>query len=122
MELEIKRQALGLLCFFGLGLVLGLVYDLLRPIRYRLKNSFVTDFIFCAAGAGATFFLSMGSGRLGLWEILICLLSFCLYINLLSPVILPSILKIFELISGLFYSIARNLKKFTFNVKKVLYK
>lgn len=118
MELEIRQQALGLLCFFCLGLALGLLYDLLRPIRYRCKRAFIPDFVFCTLAAAAAFLLSMQSGRPETWNILLCLAAFCLYINLISPVILPIILQIFEGIYRLLYSIVQNLKIFTLNVKK----
>lgn len=118
MELEISRQALSLLCFFGLGLTLGLVYDLLRPIRYLSRLALAADILFCAAGAGACFYLAMASGRAGVWEIMAAGLGFCLYINLASPVILPIVLEISGLISRLFYSLGKKYKKFALIVKK----
>lgn len=93
MEISITAQALSLACFLGLGLMLGLVYDLLRPLRYGLKKEFIWDFLFCAMGAALCFLLAMSSGKAGLWEIMSAGLAFCLYINFLSPGILPVFMK-----------------------------
>jgi len=93
MGVSIYAQSLSLCLFLALGLGLGLLYDLIRPARYG-GLPLLWDGIFCAAAAGAVFLLSMGSGRIGIWDIMAILLSFCLYINFLSPFLLPPLLKL----------------------------
>ncbi len=94
MEISLYEQGLSLMCFALLGLGLGLLYDLLRPMRYSGGPAILWDGLFCAAAAAGCFVLSMNSGRLGQWELAAALLLFCLYINLLSPLLLPYILGI----------------------------
>ncbi len=118
METNLLDQALSLLCFALLGLGLGLLYDLLRPLRYAGKHAFLWDGSFCAAAAAGIFFLSMGSGRLGLWDITAALLSFCLYINLLSALILPGILGISKTMHNCYENIVLYAKKLQEKAKK----
>ena len=75
MALSIRGQALSLLLACGLGLVLGLLYDMLRPIRRRGGDT-LWDGLFCLCAAGAAFFLAMRaeSGVLGTGELLMSLL------------------------------------------------
>jgi cell division protein FtsB len=110
MELSISEQAMSLLCFAGLGLGLGLAYDLLRLPRYRLKMALLWDGLFCALAAAGSFTLSMRSGRLGTWELLLTLGTFCLYINFISKWVFPEICQIFRL----FGRVVRFLEKNTF--------
>jgi hypothetical protein len=121
MELSIAGQAMGLLCFAAYGLAMGLVYDLLRPMRYRGKGAFLLDLCFCALGAAACFMLSMESGKAGLWNIMCALLGFCLYIRHLSPMILPIFTGIFNKILAIPCQVNNTLKSFKF-LKKILYK
>ena len=46
MEVSISAQALSLLSFGALGLGLGLVYDLLRLLRYGLSLALLWDGLF----------------------------------------------------------------------------
>ena len=114
MELSISEQAMSLLCFAGLGLGLGLAYDLLRLPRYRLKMTTLWDGLFCALAAAGCFTLSMRSGRLGTWEILLTPALFCLYINFISKWVFPEICQIFRL----FGRVVRFLEKKYFFCKK----
>ena len=111
-------QALSLLCFACLGLGLGILYDLLRPFRYYCQAGIFWDALFCAAGAGGFFALSMRSGRLELWTMAAALLLFCLYINLLSPLLLPLFLGIFNSMHDLCVFILQGSKKLQISVKK----
>ena len=121
MELSIAEQAMSLLCFACLGLGLGLLYDLLRPMRYRGKGAFLLDFGFCAAAAAACFMLSMESGKAGLWNIMCALLGFCLYIRNLSPLLLPIFMGIFNKARFLTRQAKNTIKSFKY-LKKILYK
>ena len=121
MEISIAEQAISLLCFACLGLGLGLLYDLLRPMRYRGKGAFLLDLGFCAAGAAACFMLSMESGKAGLWNIMCALLGFCLYICNLSPVLLPLFMGSFDWLLRRVAQVRNALKNLNF-LKKILYK
>ena len=90
MELSIRAQAVSLLLACGLGAGLGLLYDLLRPIRRRFGNGF-WDFLFCLCSAVLAFLFAMRSenGTLGAGEVLLALLGLLLYFQLLSPILLP---------------------------------
>jgi len=118
MELSIGTQALRLGLFSLLGLGLGLFYDSLRPIRYLSKCSVIWDGIFCLLAAAGCFILSMDSGRLGLWELMAALLLFCLYINFLSPFLLPPYLKCFKTFGRICSLLSDKIKKTSGFAKK----
>ena len=90
MGLEIRAEALSLLLAGGLGAGLGLLYDLLRPLRQRGGESF-WDLLFCVTAAGAAFLFAMRAenGVLGTGEMLLSLTGLLLYLWCLSPLLLP---------------------------------
>ena len=90
--MSISSQLTELLRFALLGLGLGLLYDLMRPMRYSGKAALLWDGLFCAAAGVGCFVLSMARGRLGIWNLAATLMIFCAYINFLSPLLLPGIL------------------------------
>ena len=92
MGLPIRAQALSLLLALGTGAALGLLYDLLRPIRRRGRDA-VWDVLFCAASSSLFFLLALReeNGRLAGGQLLGGLLGFCLYLHLLSPLFLPTL-------------------------------
>lgn len=118
MELSISGQLLSLLLFAVLGLALGIIYDLLRPLRYFSHTGLIWDIIFCAAGAVGFFTLGMHSGRPDIWGIAAALICFCLYINLLSPLLLPVFLDIFKFMHKVQKSFFLSFRKLLFFVKK----
>lgn len=118
MELKISEQAISLLCFLALGFGLGIVYDLLRLLRYSVKKALVWDGLFCALGAAGCFCLAMDKGRLGVWEIVLALLGFCMYINGISKHVFPIIYHYFQTFSRICTVFG---KKILF-LKKVLFK
>ena len=65
MALSIRAQGLSLLLALGAGAALGLLYDLLRPLRRRSRDG-LWDLLFCAAAAACCFLLAMReeNGRL----------------------------------------------------------
>ena len=115
MELSITQQAMSLLYFSALGLALGLLYDLLRQLRYSWGRAILWDGLFCSVAAAGCFVLSMEQGKLGVWDILLTLALFCLYINYISGFIFPVIAHVF----GLFSSFVRFLVKKYFFIKKI---
>ena len=90
MGLDIRAQALSLLLALLLGAGLGLLYDLLRPIRRRGGNT-LWDLLFCLTAACLAFLFAMRAenGELGSGELLLSLLGLVLYMQLLSPLLLP---------------------------------
>jgi len=88
MELEISLQAVLLLQALLLGFLLALIYDLLRPLRYRAGKTGVVmlDLLFSIAAFFGAFSFAMGagSGRLGQWELCGILLGFLLYIHMIG--------------------------------------
>ena len=85
MGVDIRAQALSLLLGCALGAGLGLLYDLLRPIRHRGGEA-LWDLLFCLAAAAAAFLFAMRAenGVLGSGEVLACLAGLALYGQLLS--------------------------------------
>ena len=120
MALRIYTQILSLLLAFAGGVTLGLVYDLLRPIRRR-GTDLIWDLLFCIAAAALCFVFAMRSetGTLGTMDLAASLLALLLYFHLLSPVLFP-IFEKFVLILGVFFSKAQVLlKKVPLAAKKV---
>lgn len=113
MGLGIRAQAASLLFACAGGAGLGILYDLLRPIRHRGGDT-LWDLLFCVCAAGLAFLLAMRaeSGALGTGEIAFCLVGLLLYLWLLSPLLLPVFEKTAETIGAIF-------KKAQFIAKKV---
>ena len=88
LEIRNSAQALALLEALGIGALLGLAYDLLRPPRHRAGRltAAALDALFCAGAFWAAFCFAMasGSGRLGVWELAFMLLAFLGYMRWLS--------------------------------------
>lgn len=107
MELEIGKQAALLLRSLLLGLMLALIYDMLRPLRYRAgkAGALLLDLLFSAAAFFAAFSFAMGAGegKLGQWELCGILLGFLLYIQLVGDAferIFESLLQVLESVWG----------------------
>lgn len=80
-------QAALLLKSLLLGFLLALIYDMLRPLRYRAgKAGLLLDMLFSAAAFFCAFSFAMGagSGKLGQWELCGILLGFLMYIHLIG--------------------------------------
>ena len=92
MEQSIEGQALELLAFLLGGALLGLMYDMLRPIRRAAgRGGGALDVLFCALGGALFFTLAMrtGSGRMGTWSLAAAAVGFCMYMQTLSALLLP---------------------------------
>lgn len=113
MGQSIHAQAASLLFACAGGAGLGLLYDLLRPVRRRSGDT-LWDLLFCLCAAGLAFTLAMHaeSGMLGTGEIAFCLAGLLLYLWLLSPLLFPIFEKAAKTIGVLF-------KKTQFFTKKV---
>ncbi len=120
MELRLSAQGLSLLLSGAGGLGLGLFYDLLRPIRRRTAD-WLWDLLFCLGAALLCFCFAMRSesGRLGVWELGAALLGFCLYLNLLSPVLFPIFENFIRLFALILENIHLSLKKVSSFAKKL---
>ena len=100
MRVDLLRQAeaLGLAVLIGIGA--GLLYDLLRPPRWRLRAAaaFALDALFCFLCGAALFLyaMSLGDGRLGIGALAAAWTGFLAYHWLLSPRLLPLFVKIFQ--------------------------
>lgn len=89
---SIEGQALELLAFLFGGALLGLMYDMLRPIRRAAgRGGGALDVLFCALGGALFFALAMrtGSGRMGTWSLAAAAVGFCMYMQTLSALLLP---------------------------------
>ena len=89
---SIEGQALELLVFLLGGALLGLMYDMLRPIRRAAgRGGGALDVLFCALGGALFFALAMrtGSGRMGTWSLAAATVGFCMYMQTLSALLLP---------------------------------
>ena len=81
MGQSIEGQALELLAFLLGGALLGLAYDMLRPIRRAAgRGGGALDVLFCALGGALFFLLAMraGSGRMGTWSLAAAAVGVCM--------------------------------------------
>lgn len=118
MHVDPLYQAEALLLALGIGLGAGLLYDLLRPPRWRLRGlaAFGLDALFCL-GLGAALFvfaMSFGEGRLGLGALAAAWVGFLAYHRLLSPRLLPQFVKLFQHLDIMRARTKKNVKKFSF--------
>lgn len=88
METSVSLQAAAIGKAAVIGLVLGLLYDLLRPLRFRAGKvgAFLLDMLFCAASGTAAFFYAMGAGngRLGVCQLGAMTVGFLLYLYIIG--------------------------------------
>jgi len=129
MELELKNQAVLLLLSLLLGVLMALLYDLLRPLRYRVGKALalLLDMLFCAASFifAFTFAMGAGNGRLGQWELFGMLLGFLGYMHFLSNTFLRFfealtvlILRVISASKNLLKKVVLSAKFFFQNVRK----
>ena len=121
MELEIKGQLAALLLSLLMGAGMALVYDMIRPLRYRVNalGVFILDAVFCVVIFFMAFSFGMKAcgGRLGQWELCGMLLGFVAYVHFISD----NFYKIFDAWLGLIWRGAgetiKIIKKAVFYIK-----
>lgn len=122
MRVDPLRQGLALLAAALLGLGAGLLYDLLRPPRWRLRAAaaFALDALYCFLCGAALFLFAMswGEGRLGLAALVAAWAGFLAYHWTLSPLLLPFFVKVFQYLDATFKKSKEIYKKIQFSAKK----
>ena len=86
MRLPGDGSAAALVQALLLGLALGLLYDLLRPLRHHAGRAApLLDLLFSLLAGAAAFLFAMRApdGRMGLWELAAALAGFSLWEHLL---------------------------------------
>lgn len=125
MGQSIEGQVLELLAFLLGGAMLGLVYDMLRPIRRAAgRGGGALDVLFCAAGGALFFLLAMrtGSGRMGTWSLAAAAVGFCMYMHTLSAVLLPAFTAVDTAAAGAARGCKKVIKKFRKYAKSIFQK
>lgn len=88
MEIALSRQAAALGAAFVLGVLLGLMYDFIRPFRRRASSgaALCIDVIYglCSGCGVFLYVMAAPGGRLGLWELTMSFLGFLAYTWFLS--------------------------------------
>ena len=122
MHIDPLRQGLALLAAACLGLGAGLLYDLLRPPRWRLRAAaaFALDVLYCLLLGAALFLFAMsfGEGRLGIGALAAAWTGFLVYHRTLSPLLLPLFSKVFQYLDGTREKLKNYLIKIQFFAKK----
>lgn len=122
MSLSVAHQGWALLLALAMGAGLGLAYDILRPGRRaggRLLGRLLDAAFALTAGVGLFLFaMAAGDGRLGTWELAAALVGFLLYMQLLSPLLLPPMEQFFRII----WKILEQTKELTKKVQNMLKK
>ncbi len=125
MGQSIEGQALELLAFLLGGAMLGLVYDMLRPIRRAAgRGGGALDVLFCALGGALFFLLAMrtGSGRMGTWSLAAAAVGFCMYMQTLSALLLPAFTAVDTAAAGAARGCKKVIKKFCKYAKSIFQK
>lgn len=118
MEIEIREQLSALVLSLLMGAGMALVYDMIRPFRYRLSrfSAALSDVFFCLVVFFLAFCFGMkaGNGRLGIWELCGMALGFTGYVYFISD----SFFRIFDMWLTLFEQWADTLIKL---IKKAIF-
>ena len=125
MGQSIEGQALELLAFLLGGALLGLAYDMLRPIGLAAgRCGRALDVLVCAAGGALFFLLAMrsGSGRMGTWSLAAAAVGFCMYMQTLSALLLPAFTAVDTAAAGAARGCKKVIKKFCKYAKSIFQK
>ena len=125
MGQSIEGQVLELLAFLLGGAMLGLVYDMLRPIRRAAgRGGGALDVLFCALGGALFFLLAMRSesGRMGTWSLAAAAVGFCMYMHTLSALLLPAFTAVDTAAAGAARGCKKVIKKFCKYAKSIFQK
>lgn len=107
------QQVINLLLFFALGVLLGIFYDLLTPLR-RSGGMLLAGFMdaaFSLCAAAFVFLLAMRfapDGRVGIWELSAAFSGFIVYINAFDRFVY----KFFQILFTLSYKLVKTTYKF----------
>ena len=119
MEIAVGAQALGLALAFVMGAALGVLYDMLRPLRRRSGRggAAALDVLYMLLCGVLSFMFDMsaGSGRLGVWELAATLAGFAGYMYTLSSAVFP-------LLDGAVAAIDRLLKRIKHRTENIIEK
>lgn len=119
MEIAVGAQALGLALAFVMGAALGVLYDMLRPLRRRSGRggAAALDVLYMLLCGVLSFMFAMsaGSGRLGVWELAATLAGFAGYMYTLSSAVFP-------LLDGAVAAIDRLLKRIKHRTENIIEK
>lgn len=101
-------------------MALGLLYDLLRPVRRHSKDT-LWDVLFCLCAAAGAFLFAMHApdGVLGTGEILLCGLGLLGYFHFFSPMFLPLFGKLDHIIGAIWIFTQNQGKKVLLSAKKL---
>lgn len=126
MRIDPLDQAHALLLALLIGVGAGLLYDLLRPLRWHGHGlgALLPDLLFCLTlGAGLfVYAMSLGDGRLGLGATAAAWLGFAAYHRLLSPRLLPLFVNVFQIMDNTSKYCKKTIKKCNFFKKSTLKK
>ena len=124
MAVDIRRQAAVLLLSLALGFGAGLLYDLLRPPRWRGRGRLALDLLFCLYLGVGFFLLAMayGDGRAEPAAFAAAAAGFLLYRAWLSPLLLPIFVKIFQFLEHSVKGVRKETKKILILLKKFFQK
>ena len=120
MELYVSRQLLQLACSAAVGLGIGLVYDLFRILRRRLKADAIFDALFwmCCLAALFTLGMDMGGGALHIFMLAFAALGVAAYMLLMSAAVMAVLDRIARIISRALRPLKKLEKFFSKVVKK----
>ena len=116
MEISLSKQAAALGAAFVLGVLLGLMYDFIRPFRRRASAgaALCMDVIYglCSGCAVFLYVMAAPGGRLGLWELTVTLFGFLGYTWTLSDIVYRLTDGIYSIVAGFAARLKNILKKF----------
>lgn len=120
MELDVSKQLIQLGASWLAGFAIGLLYDIFRVLRQKIKASALLDGLFCLAALFALFTLGMsvGGGSLHIFMLAFFVLGFASYMLLISDVVLMLLNKIALIIGKALAPIVKLVKKICRFVKK----
>ena len=111
---------------FALGILVGVLYDALRPMRRASKTlaAALLDIVFCALTAGGFFCLAMSSrsGMLGLWELAAAAVGLLLYTHYLSAQVYRFFARGLDMLRALGKKFHKRVKKTVLSSKKYFIK
>ncbi len=124
MELSVKYQLFQLACSWLAGLASGVIYDLFRVLRRRVKASAMFDVLFWFAMLLILFTLGMdvGEGSLHIFMLAFTALGFVSYMILFSAAVFALFNKIAQLIEAVLSPVKKLLEKFLQVVKNLFSK